>query len=376
MMDAGSDDSHAEVDGSPARACAARKAAPPARRIGVVASGSGKSNDTAESGSSRGVAPSHNSPLARLGLPGFGDNEADGKVLPCQKVREDGLMRINCDTLDDLLAGLYNHQINSYTVIDCRFDYEYEGGHVPGAINLNTTQAIEEYLLGLNKPEPSRSGDGRKKDILVFHCEFSVKRAPTFAKHLRSRDRALNSHVYPNIHYPEVYIMTGGFCQYFKEKPSQVDPPYSYVTMDDPVHLRARHSDLNNFRKWERTKSYTYGEKQAAAAAIAQGQANTKRSTSASSQSSSSTKRSSAPSPLQSASIGRRMGHSKVHSGSLSILEEDGDSSFQNPETGGSPCPPSAANYLRPSLLGGKPRSIGRIALDRAASYGFSTTKR
>jgi M-phase inducer tyrosine phosphatase len=32
-------------------------------------------------------------------LPGFGDNEADGKILPCKKVREDGLMRINCETV-------------------------------------------------------------------------------------------------------------------------------------------------------------------------------------------------------------------------------------------------------------------------------------
>lgn len=99
MMDPSSDDSHAEIDGSPARACAARKAAPAPRRIGVVASGSGKSNGTPEANSSRGTAPSHSSPLTRIGLPGFGDNEADGKVLPCQKVREDGLMRINCDTV-------------------------------------------------------------------------------------------------------------------------------------------------------------------------------------------------------------------------------------------------------------------------------------
>ncbi|KAG8684065.1 cell division cycle- protein, partial [Ceratobasidium sp. 395] len=246
MDNLGSDDSQ-DFDGSPARAYATRKAAPALRRD-LLPSRTGKVEP-------KGTAPNHSSPLARLGLPGFGDNEADGKVLPCYKVREDGLMRINCDTLDDLLAGHYNSQINSYTVIDCRFEYEYEGGHIPGAINLNTTQAVEDYLLGEGKPDPSRSGDGTKKDVLVFHCEFSVKRAPTFAKHLRSRDRTLNSHSYPKVHYPEVYVMAGGFSQYFKEKPSQVDPPYSYVRMDDPVHLRARHNDLNNFRRWERTKS-------------------------------------------------------------------------------------------------------------------------
>jgi M-phase inducer tyrosine phosphatase len=43
------------------------------------------------------------------GLPGFGDNEANGKILPCHRVREDGLMRINgqtvCCSLDFLSVG-------------------------------------------------------------------------------------------------------------------------------------------------------------------------------------------------------------------------------------------------------------------------------
>jgi M-phase inducer tyrosine phosphatase len=49
------------------------------------------------------------SPLARMvpqwgvGLGGFGDNEAFGKILPCHRVREDGLMRINCKTVRSLV---------------------------------------------------------------------------------------------------------------------------------------------------------------------------------------------------------------------------------------------------------------------------------
>lgn len=41
------------------------------------------------------------SPSAKFlsaGMPGFGDNEALGKILPCHRVREDGLMRINSET--------------------------------------------------------------------------------------------------------------------------------------------------------------------------------------------------------------------------------------------------------------------------------------
>ena len=61
--------------------------------------------------------PMHNvdSPSAKFmnaGLPGFGDNETMGKILPCQRVREDGLMRIVPSTvgylpLDDNLMDLF-----------------------------------------------------------------------------------------------------------------------------------------------------------------------------------------------------------------------------------------------------------------------------
>ena len=83
--------------------------------------------------------------------------------------------------LDTLLDGKFNDQIMQYHIIDCRFDYEYNGGHIPGAVNINTMAAVEELLLGpsLAKPKPSVSGDQNRKTVLVFHCEFSAKRAPT-----------------------------------------------------------------------------------------------------------------------------------------------------------------------------------------------------
>jgi hypothetical protein len=51
----------------------------------------------------------------------------------------------------------------------------------------------------------------------------------TSAKHLRSSDRALNHHVYPKIHYPEVYILEGGYSQYYKESAVRFLPLYSLL---------------------------------------------------------------------------------------------------------------------------------------------------
>jgi M-phase inducer tyrosine phosphatase len=83
--------------------------------------------------------------------------------------------------LNNLLDGVFDSKLTSYHIIDCRFDYEYNGGHIPGALNINTTAAVEEFLLGTNalKPKPSISGDASGKTVLIFHCEFSAKRAPT-----------------------------------------------------------------------------------------------------------------------------------------------------------------------------------------------------
>jgi hypothetical protein len=68
---------------------------------------------------------------------------------------------------------------------------------------------------------------------------------------------------YPALHYPEVYILEGGYAKYFAHSPQHCDG--QYVRMDDPGHRSNRHADLNQFRTREsavfsRAKSFTYGE--------------------------------------------------------------------------------------------------------------------
>lgn len=49
------------------------------------------------------------SPSAKMmspGMPGFGDNEACGKILPCHRVKDDGLMRIKPETVRYLFCFL------------------------------------------------------------------------------------------------------------------------------------------------------------------------------------------------------------------------------------------------------------------------------
>ena len=194
-------------ESSPAQAYAKRQ------QVRTIRRRDGTDDFRSLKGATAMVARDKESPHARkipdrgTGLGGFGDNEAHGKVLPCRRVREDGLMRINSKTvrglfcvkevalngaaylqLNDVLDGVFKSRIASYQIIDCRFDYEFSGGHVPGAININTTPQLEEYFLGTtaNKPLPSVSGDGELKHVLIFHCEFSAKRAPTLYAYIQT----------------------------------------------------------------------------------------------------------------------------------------------------------------------------------------------
>ncbi|SGY72622.1 BQ5605_C005g03191 [Microbotryum silenes-dioicae] len=199
---------------------------------------------------------------------GFRSQEAKGKVLPCFGVKQDGLMRITASTLNDLQSGLFASRIKRYHIIDCRFDYEFDGGHIRDAVNIPELAEVEESLLHNSPPKPSTSeqapGDG--KTVLIFHCEFSAKRAPTTAQHLRKQDRLKNHHDYPNIHYPEVYVLQGGYAEFYRSFPERCIG--GYLAMDDPEHMAKRSTQLNNFRQrkrqFQRANTFTFGQGQQA----------------------------------------------------------------------------------------------------------------
>lgn len=62
------------------------------------------------------------------------------------------------------------------------YPYEFEGGHIKGAINLYTKdQVMKEFLENQtpkSPPDQSQPAVNHKRDIIVFHCEFSSERGP------------------------------------------------------------------------------------------------------------------------------------------------------------------------------------------------------
>ncbi|NWY43895.1 MPIP1 phosphatase, partial [Sylvia atricapilla] len=156
------------------------------------------------------------------------------------------LKYIDSEMIVSVLTGKFESFIKECVIIDCRYPYEYEGGHIKGAINLHMEEEVENFLL--KKPiQPSEN----KRVIVVFHCEFSSERGPRMCRFVREQDRLSNE--YPNLHYPELYVLKGGYKDFFSRCQSFCEPQ-SYR----PMHHKDFKEDLKRFR----TKSRTWaGEK-------------------------------------------------------------------------------------------------------------------
>ena len=71
-------------------------------------------------------------------------------------------------------------------------------------------------LMRLNKFKCDKNGIRASKKgcnvIFIFFCEFSSERGPKMYNFFRNHDRSVNK--YPNLHYPQSYVMRGGFSQF------------------------------------------------------------------------------------------------------------------------------------------------------------------
>ncbi|XP_068922170.1 M-phase inducer phosphatase 2 isoform X2 [Petaurus breviceps papuanus] len=156
--------------------------------------------------------------------------------------RHQDLKYISPETMVAVLTGKFSNIVEKCVILDCRYPYEFEGGHIKGAVNLPLEQDAENFLL-LNPILPSED----KRVILIFHCEFSSERGPRMCRFIRERDRAAND--YPNLYYPEMYILKGGYRDFFPQYPTFCEPQ-DYRPMN--------HEDFKEDFKRFRLKSRTW----------------------------------------------------------------------------------------------------------------------
>lgn len=139
-------------------------------------------------------------------------------VLPTVPGKYQDLKYISPDTVAALLSGKFQSVIERFYIIDCRYPYEYLGGHILGALNLYSQKELYEFFL----KKPVVPEDTQKRVIIVFLCEFSSERGPRMCRSLREKDRALNQ--YPALYYPELYILRGGYRDFFPEYMELCEP--------------------------------------------------------------------------------------------------------------------------------------------------------
>jgi rhodanese-related sulfurtransferase len=150
-----------------------------------------------------------------------------------------------------------NH--GEYIVIDCRFPYEYNGGHIKGAVNICQPDPMEKFfvnqqghpespispqspLAGLNERVRDMLLNDSKNICIIFHCEFSQHRAPKMYRYLRELDRKVHEDTYPQLYYPNIYVLEGGYRGFYEYLNSQTElchdqrakycAPFGYIPMD------------------------------------------------------------------------------------------------------------------------------------------------
>ena len=163
------------------------------------------------------------------------------------------LPRVTKETLIQVLDGHFNHVYERLVIIDCRFEYEFEGGHIADAVNFNDKEHLSSRLFDI---EPT------SKALLIFHCEYSAHRAPIMAKHIRNKDRTVNAERYPGLTYPELYILDGGYSSFFKDYRPRCFPQ-NYVEMEAKEHAQACERGLGKVKqrsKLIRAQTFAFGQ--------------------------------------------------------------------------------------------------------------------
>ncbi|KAJ8337528.1 hypothetical protein SKAU_G00364940 [Synaphobranchus kaupii] len=165
-------------------------------------------------------------------------------ALPIVKGKHEDVRYITADTMCALLCGEFSSLVESFVVVDCRYPYEYQGGHIKGALNLPNTDEAVAHLLG----QKLQARCPEKRLVLLLHCEFSSERAPRTCRLLRRQDRSMNE--YPALLYPEVYVLKGGYRDFYQLYRHHCEPQ-SYC----PMHHEDHRDELLRFRSDSRASA-------------------------------------------------------------------------------------------------------------------------
>jgi len=185
------------------------------------------------------------------------------RLLPCMEHREHPQFPcISPAILRKLLLGELCIEADEVVVVDCRYEYEYNGGHIEGALHLprGERQVRSHFYLSDGTPTYPPT------TVIIFHCEFSSKRGPAALKALRSIEMERFAEGRMARDYPEVYLLNGGYKAYYEWERSEgvaddesLCTPVGYTLMRDKAFFdemsAAVRQERQDARELRRSKS-------------------------------------------------------------------------------------------------------------------------
>ncbi len=167
----------------------------------------------------------------------------DAPLLPVLPSRADcigsEIWQISPDTVNRLL-GRDIVLDAGFEIIDCRFSYEHDGGHIYGAGSCPTTEALMSWLFPDDEPAvPTQK-------CVILHCEHSECRAPTALRRVQQRSQQVCA--FDDEHftvYPQLYVISGGYAKFFSTYPRLCDGGYVKCRPEDEQAMKTTRSSLN-----------------------------------------------------------------------------------------------------------------------------------
>ncbi|GJQ12035.1 hypothetical protein GpartN1_g3826.t1 [Galdieria partita] len=144
--------------------------------------------------------------------------------VPSTQTDKDSIFYISARTAAETILNKSASVLN-IIIIDCRFPYEYEGGHIRDAYNCYIPKQIQDLLC------PSGWETQPVADAIIFYCEYSSHRAPKMSQYLRSLDRNVHFDSYPILSYPHLYVISKGYREFYVNFPELCVPPGGYTPM-------------------------------------------------------------------------------------------------------------------------------------------------
>ena len=179
------------------------------------------------------------------------DTKESTESLPVCLKSDDGTQHISIETINELMNGKkYKDLFDHFVIIDCRYKYEYIGGHINGSLNIQCSNLLK-LLFKINFCKYNINDINNKRIAWILHCEYSQKRGPRAAKFIRNLDRTINQFDYPNLFLPHLYVLSGGYKKYY-ETNKKIG---TYISMFDENYVQQMaESEILEKRLWPTQK--------------------------------------------------------------------------------------------------------------------------